>query len=192
MATEALSTREIAAYCGVSLTTVRKWIKGGKLPAYRLPSGHYCVERPAFRAYLKTRGFPIEEGFFSEPFKRVLIIDDEPAVIEVVSRALQELGKDVRLATACDGFEAGLQVATFKPHLLVLDLMMPGIDGFEVCRLVRQNPATAHIKILVITAYGSHENIRRVLELGADDFMHKPLNLDRLRGVVRRLLADEG
>ena len=79
-------------------------------------------------------------------------------------------------------------MATFKPDLLILDLMMPQIDGFEVCRIVRRNPATAHVKILIITAFGSHENIERALKLGADDFLHKPLDIHQLTAQVRALL----
>ena len=122
--------------------------------------------------------------------KRVLIIDDEPTIVEVVVRAVQQLGESVEVATAGDGFEAGLQIATFKPDLLILDLMMPQIDGFEVCRVVRRSPTTAHIKILIVTAYGIHENIERALESGADDFMHKPLNITSLIAKVGSLLAD--
>jgi CheY-like chemotaxis protein len=120
----------------------------------------------------------------------VLIIDDEPTIIEVVVRAVQQLGEGIEVATASDGFEAGLQIATFKPDLLVLDLMMPQIDGFEVCRVVRKSPSTAHIKILIITAYGIHENIERALKSGADDFMHKPLNIPSLVAKVGNLLAE--
>jgi two-component system, cell cycle response regulator len=95
------------------------------------------------------------------------------------------------LATASDGFEAGLQVATFKPHLVLLDLLMPHIDGFEVCRLIRANPATAHTRILIITAFGRYENIQRALKAGADDFLHKPLELEQLKSKVSSLLAED-
>ena len=187
-----LSTREVADCCHVSPVTVWKWIKDGKLPARRLSSGHYRVDRPVLKAFLQRRGAPIDPEVFAEPTKRVLIIDDEPAVVEIVTRGLRQSGEGLQLATARGGFEAGLQVATFKPALLILDLMMPGIDGFQVCQLIRQNPATAHSKILVITAFGNHENIRRALQAGADDFMHKPLDLERLREKVLALLDDDG
>lgn len=185
-----LSTGDVARYCGVSPGAVWKWVKKGRLKAYRLPGGQYRIERGAFKAFLRENDMPVDPAFFARPMKRVLIIDDEPTIIEVVVRAVQQLGNNIEVATASDGFEAGLQIATFKPDLLVLDLMMPQIDGFEVCRTVRKSPSTAHIKILIITAYGIHENIKRALQSGADDFMHKPLNIPSLVAKVERLLVD--
>ncbi len=183
-----LSTGDVARYCGVSPGAVWKWVKKGRLKAYRLPGGAYRIERGAFKAFLRENDLPVDPTFFARPVKRVLIIDDEPTIVEVVVRAVQQVKEGVEVATAADGFEAGLQIATFKPDLLVLDLMMPQIDGFEVCRTVRRNPSTAHIKILIITAYGIHENIERALKLGADDFMHKPLNIASLVSKVGQLL----
>jgi len=185
-----LSTGDVARYCGVSPGAVWKWVKKGRLKAYRLPGGQYRIERGAFKAFLLANHLPVDPSFFARPVKRVLIIDDEPTVVEVVARAVQQLDDNIEVATAADGFEAGLQIATFKPDLLVLDLMMPQIDGFEVCRTVRRSPSTAHIRILIVTAYGIHENIERALRAGADDFMHKPLNIPSLVAKVNSLLAD--
>lgn len=184
-----LTTGQVAKYCRVSSVAVWKWIKQGKLRAYRLPGGHYRVERGALKEFLRAHNMPIDPEFFAVSKQRILVVDDEPTAVDVVVRALQRLGDEVEIATACDGFEAGLQLATFKPDLLVLDLMMPHINGFEVCRTVRQNAATAHIKILIITAYGVHENIERALRFGANDFIHKPLDMEQLLAKARELLA---
>jgi len=120
----------------------------------------------------------------------VLVVDDDPSTVKIATSALEALD-GVETATAADGFEAGLQVVAFKPDLLILDLMMPGADGFEVCRHIRRDPDLAEIKILVLTAHGTHENLERVLEAGADDFMHKPVDVERLRQQVRTLLGME-
>ena len=185
---EPLSTREIADYCGVSSVAAWKWIKAGKLPAFRNANGHYRVDRGVFKAFLRSRDELIDPSFFEPGARRILVIDDEEVILEVANRALLQFGNDVEVATASDGFEAGLQVATFRPDLLILDLMMPGVDGFQVCRFLRQNPATAHTKILIITAYGSHENIQRALDAGANDFMHKPVDLQELYNKAMALL----
>jgi excisionase family DNA binding protein len=184
-----LTTGDVARLCRVSQVAVWKWIKKGKLKAYRFPGGHYRVELGAFRDFVKQNDIPVDVSILQHAHKRVLIIDDEPSVVEIATRAVQRIGNDVVIATAGDGFEAGLQVATFRPDLLLLDLMMPGMDGFQVCRLVRSNPATAHIKIIIITAYGSHENLQRALQAGANDFVHKPVDLDRLLDKVRAFLS---
>jgi DNA-binding response OmpR family regulator len=120
----------------------------------------------------------------------VLVVDDDPSTVKIATSALETLD-GVEVATAADGFEAGLQVVAFKPDLLILDLMMPGADGFEVCRRIRRDPDLAQIKILVLTAHGTHENLERVLDAGADDFMHKPVDLECLRHQIRTLLCME-
>ena len=120
----------------------------------------------------------------------VLVVDDDPSTVKIATGVLETLD-GIKVATASDGFEAGLQVVAFEPDLLILDLMMPGADGFEVCRRIRRDPDLAQIKILILTAHGTHENLERVLEAGADDFMHKPVDVERLRQQVRTLLGME-
>ena len=186
-----LSTREIADYCGVSMVAVWKWIRSGKLQAFRLPSRHYRVERPVFRAFLKAHQMPVDPSFFGALRRRVLVIDDEPSVVEIVCRAIEQIEDDIEVATATDGFEAGLQAATFRPDLLILDLMMPRVDGFAVCRSIKRNAATAHIRILVISAFGSHDNIERVMAAGADAFLHKPIEIGQFKEMAIKLLEKD-
>jgi excisionase family DNA binding protein len=184
----AFTTRQVAAFCGVSAVAVWKWIKAGKLAASRLPNGHYRVDRDVLRAFMLDRGLPLPDELVEAAPRRILIVDNERDAVDVMARALRRLGDQVELATAEDGFSAGLQLATFRPHLILLDLMMPAIDGFEICRLVRNTPASAHCKILVVTAYGSHENLDRALDVGADDFLLKPIDIDDLTHRVSDLL----
>ncbi|MEA3408605.1 MAG: response regulator [Chloroflexota bacterium] len=120
----------------------------------------------------------------------VLVVDGDPSALEVATRALEPL-EGVEVATASDGFEAGLQMVAFAPDLLVLDLMLHDVDGFELCRRIRRDPDLADIKILVVTAHGTHENLERVLAAGADDFIHKPIDAERLRQRVHALLDVE-
>jgi CheY-like chemotaxis protein len=184
---DTLSTREVAAFCHVNRVTVWKWIKRGELPATHNSQGHYTVSRDNLYRFLLRRGYPVDPTLFERP-KRVLIIDDEPPVVEVVSRALHTIDADIRIATAEDGFEAGLQMAAFRPDLLVLDLMMPRMNGFQVCRLVRLDPTTTHTKILIITAYGSRANVEQALAAGADDIQHKPVEVNAFKRKVGALL----
>jgi CheY-like chemotaxis protein len=184
---DTLSTGEVAAICHVSRVTVWKWIKCGELHAGRNSQGHYAVPRETLQRFLLRKGYPVDPALFRRP-NRVLIIDDEPTVVEVVSRALYGIDGGIRIATAEDGFEAGLQMATFRPDLLILDLMMPRMNGFQVCRLVRQDPAMAHTKILVITAYGSRENVARALAAGADEVYLKPVEIQTFKQKASALL----
>ena len=183
-----LTTGDIARYCQVSPVTVFRWIRSGKLKAYTTPGGHHRIRQSDFRNFLIGSGMPIDKAFFSgTSSKRILIVDDEPDVLAIVTRALAE--GPYELETATDGFEAGMKLSDFQPDLLILDLMMPRVDGFEVCELVRSNPNYSHVKILIVTGYANQENIARALEVGADDVLEKPLNLHELQQKVNALLA---
>jgi len=186
-----LTTGEIADYCQVSRVTVFQWIKKQQIPAFSTPGGHYRVKLSDFRRFLEKYDMPVDSAFFRRDKERILVVDDDPQVVDLMLRALQpdRRGEQPELETAADGFEAGLKIASFKPHLILLDLMMPGLDGFKVCEQVKSNPDTEHIKVLIVTGFGSEENIQRALRLGADDYLLKPLDVDELRKRVRDLLA---
>jgi excisionase family DNA binding protein len=185
---ELLTARDVARLCHVRPVTVRNWIRSGGLTATRTPGGHYRIAPAALRTYLRARGLPVPTRLLSRSARRVLVVDDEPSTVDILVRALLLEAPPPEVATAGDGFVAGLQLATFRPDLLVLDLLMPQVNGFEVCRIVRSNPATAHIKILVVTAHGDHGNISRALAAGANDFCLKPVVLDQFRAKARALL----
>ncbi len=179
-----LKTSDIAEYCGVSHFTVINWIKEGKLKAYTTPGGHYRVQKEEFRRFLEEYGIPVEEEFFIEHPKRVLIVDDEPEVVEFIIKALEEEGWE--FASSDDGFETGFLISTFQPDLIILDLLMSKFDNFETCRRVKENPATKQIKVLAVTDRPEH--VERAKKCGADDCLVKPLKAERLRRKARRLL----
>lgn len=183
-----LTTGDVARYCQVSPVTVFRWIRSGKLKAYTTPGGHHRIRQSDFRGFLLNSGMPIDQAFFSEGnSKRILIVDDQPDALAVITRALAKGPYETE--TAMDGFEAGMKLSDFQPDLLILDLMMPRVDGFEVCKLVRSNPFHQHVRILIVTGYANEENIARALEAGADDYLEKPLNLHELQQKVQALLA---
>jgi len=181
-----LTTGEVAARCHVSKESVVKWIKEGKLRAYRTPGGHYRVLKTALKEFLKTYGMPVDRDYFGDDSKKILIVDDEPAIREMLSRHLLSNGQPYKVETAKDGYEAGHKVASFKPDLLILDIRMPGMDGFEVCRKLKADPLTQGIKIIAITAYPS--NVERIIACGADVCLTKPLDLEALKQEVTRLI----
>ena len=118
--------------------------------------------------------------------KRILIIDDEKTLCERLARALRQEG--MRVDTALDG-ESGLALAQEKPpDLLLLDIMLPGLDGISICRILRRNPETAQIPILMLTARGTEVDKIIGLETGADDYVVKPFALGELLARVRALL----
>jgi len=184
-----LSLKQVAAYCGVRERTVTEWIRAGKLHAISAKGKAPAVRQDDFITFLEERGDPIPVDFIENNRHRVLVVDDDPEVLRTLSEMFGTL-KRCTVKTALDGIEAGLRLATFRPHLVVLDLMMPRLDGFAVCAHIKSDPATAGTAVLVITGDGSEQTIERVLAFGADGYLVKPIRLAQLRRVVAELLDE--
>jgi len=118
--------------------------------------------------------------------KRILVAEDEPNIVISLQFLLQQAGHDVLIAR--DGEEALRLSREAKPDLIVLDIMLPLVDGFEVCHRVREDPALRDVKILVLTARGRHTEIARGLATGADAYMTKPFATRDLLTAVTELL----
>ncbi|MEI6306365.1 MAG: response regulator, partial [Deltaproteobacteria bacterium] len=118
--------------------------------------------------------------------ERVLVVDDEPINVKIIASCLENEGYDV--FKAYDGTEALRITRESKPDVIILDVMMPGLDGFEVTKQLRQNPDTNIIPIILLTALGATKDKVKGLNVGADDFLTKPTNFYELRARVRSLL----
>jgi len=179
-----LSTFAIAEMLHVDPGSVANWIDQGLLKAHRTPGGHRRVTAENLVQFLREHDMPIPPELDSAPV-RVLVVDDEPAIAKMISRAIRSEYPEFELAEAHDGFRAGTIVATMKPDLVILDLRMPGMDGYEVCKLIKSQDATKHAEVIAITAYPSPERRQRTLECGARTCLSKPLDMDRLMEEVR-------
>jgi DNA-binding response OmpR family regulator len=121
--------------------------------------------------------------------KSVLIAEDDPSIVLSLEFLLSQAGYAVETAT--NGADALARVQTQRPDLLVLDIMLPGVDGFEVCRTVRSNAGSGAPRILMLTARGREHEVARGLALGADAYLTKPFATRELIRIVRQLLGDE-
>ena len=186
------TTSEVARYCAVTNDGVLKWIKSSKLRAFSTPGGHYRVSAEDFRTFLKKYDIPIDESFFrgTSRERSVLIVDDEPDIREVVRRWLKELDEELRVEEACDGYEAGIKIGSMKPDLVILDVMMPRVDGISLCKSIKDNPKTQDVKVLAITAFPEQDNVRKMYGAGADLCLIKPLQMEHFRLEVIRLLNE--
>jgi excisionase family DNA binding protein len=182
-----LTTGEIARYCAVSHLTVTNWIRAGKLFASRTPGGHNRIRREDLLGFLIEHDFPVPKELAKEG-KQILVVDDERGLAEIMAQTLREDGYQVSIAF--DGYEAGLQMATLRPDLLVLDLIMPGLDGFAICQRVKANPEGKPTKIIAMTGFVQEGNLAKAIECGADLCLAKPFQLQTLREMVVKLLGD--
>jgi len=120
--------------------------------------------------------------------KTILIVDDEAYIVTSLEYVMQSAGFEV--AVAYDGEEALEKVAETVPALVILDLMMPKLDGFEVCEKIRQNPLWKDIRIIILTAKGRDIERKKGMSLGADDYMTKPFSTRDILNRVKELLAE--
>ncbi len=185
-----LTTKAVARYCHMSDTQVKRWIQNGDLIAIQTPGGHYRITKKDFKDFLEHFGMPVIEGFFrGEKKKRILIVDDDIEVVDVIRDILQARYEGLEFKTAHDGYEALINAGDFKPDLMILDIRMPKIDGLEVCRRLRENEAlSSGIKILAMTAHTEAYDRETVLAAGADEYLIKPVDLKTLVEYVEKLI----
>jgi two-component system alkaline phosphatase synthesis response regulator PhoP len=117
---------------------------------------------------------------------RVLIADDNEPNVELLEAYL--VGLDIEIAIAVDGQDTLDKVAAFKPHVLLLDVMMPKLSGFEVCQRLKSDPATRSVMVLMVTALNELGDIERAVDAGTDDFLSKPVNKIELVKRVENML----
>lgn len=192
MMEDILTVFKASKYCNVSPKTIINWIESGHITAYKTVGGHRRIKKSDLLAFMNKQGIPIPEDAPVEERTRILVVDDDPIIVETIVQALEEDEHDYEVISASDGFEAGLQVNHFKPHLLILDIMMPDIKGYDVCKKIKSDEETKHIKIIVLSAYLDEEKFKKMKEHGADICFSKPLPLPRLKEEVARLLGEKG
>ncbi|MDX9786676.1 MAG: response regulator [Desulfobacterales bacterium] len=183
-----LTVFKASQYCSVSSKTIINWIEAGHIKAYKTVGGHRRINRSDLEAFMRKQGIPIPETGVADERIRILVVDDDPIIVETIVQALEEDEFDYEVISASDGFEAGLQVNHFAPHLMILDIMMPDIKGYEVCKRIKDHPDTRHMKIIVLSAYLDEEKFKKMTEYGADACFSKPFPLPQLKEEVARQL----
>ncbi|MDZ7833826.1 MAG: response regulator [Desulfobacterales bacterium] len=186
---DVLTVFKASKYCSVSPKTIINWIESGLIKAYKTPGGHRRINRKDLIAFMENQGMPLPEKEVETGRVKILVVDDDPIIVESIVQALEEDEYDYEVISAADGFEAGIQVSHFQPDLLILDIMMPDIKGFDVCQKIKSSPETRNTKIIVLSAYLDEEKFKQMKEHGADACYSKPLPLPQLKEEVSRLLG---
>ena len=182
---KAYTTFEAAKICHVTHHSIKNWIKQGLIKASRTPGGHYRIledDLDQFRE--KYDMFPREKG----PAKRrVMVVDDDPDALALMEKILVEDGFE--LIKVSNATEVGLKAAQLSPDLILLDFLMPEINGFEVCKALRDNEMTRGVPIMAVTCLTKERDIERIFSSGADEYLPKPFKVDQLLEKVRDLMG---
>jgi len=165
-----LTTRQSAVRLGVTINAIKAWIREERLPALKTPGGHHRIS----------------ESDLLEFHARLA---DDPSLLAALRETIEQVIPEAIVAVATDGYEALVQVGAFRPDVLVLDIRMPRLDGFEVCRRLKAKKETASIRILAVTAHPEGQVRDQVMACGADDFLEKPFAIEKFRSRVVGLLA---
>ena len=182
---DVFSIPQAAKFCAMSRGSIWKYVKSGELKASLTPGGQYRILKKNLESFVREKGmYPLAS--YQPAEKKILIVDDDPLIQDILNEMLSTHKYETEVASS--GFEAGAKVVRFKPGLIILDLIMPEMSGFEVCKLIKGDPATSHIKILAITGYDTEENREKIMAAGADRYMKKPLVMNTLLQHVEDLL----
>lgn len=188
MSKSVFTTFEAAKICHVSPLSIINWVNAGRLAAFRTPGGHRRIRRDDLVRFMRENGMPLPEELREGSGRpRVLVVDDEPAIRDVIAEHLTLRAKPYEVMTAANGFEAGRMVATWRPDVVLLDLRMPGLDGFQVCRTIKADPETSSTVVLAMTGYYTPETEARILECGALRCFAKPVEPSALASVIDAL-----
>jgi len=185
MKEEMISLGKAADICAITRGTLWSYVKSGELKASRTPGGHYRVNQKDLDEFILQKGMKLKNKRQVSTSK-ILIVDDEAPVRRTLKQRLVREGFAVE--TAPDGFKAGLKARDIKPGLIILDLMMNGIDGFEVCKTIKNNSALKGTKILIMTGFDTPENRERAMREGADAYLPKGSSFKNILKCINDLI----
>ncbi len=183
---QVFTTGEAAEICKVSQQTIIRCFDAGRLQGFRVPGSRFRrIPRTELLRFMKQNDIPTDTLESSR--KRVLVVDDDEQIVELF---LDVFGRDDRfeVKSAKNGYDAGVLTEQFKPHLVLLDYMLPDINGNLVCDRIRANPDLTGTKIIIVSGVVKPEEIDALLQSGADEFVKKPFDIQELMTRVTELL----
>lgn len=175
-----LTPNEAAELLLVSPVTIRQWAQKGELPARVTPGGHRRFDVDDLVSFAKSKGIDIKDTVQAQKAIKVLIVDDDIQILNLLGELISIKFEDSLIEKASNGFEAGHKLAEFRPHVVILDIMVPGINGVSVCKNIRSNPNMKSTKVIAVTGFYTKENVSAMLDAGANACLPKPIVFDEL------------
>jgi excisionase family DNA binding protein len=183
------TTGEAAKICKVSQQTIIRCFDSGQLKGFRVPGSRFRrIPRDVLYRFMKENGIPTDA--LESGRRKALIVDDDEELVELIRDVLEADGRfDIRIAN--NGFEAGMTVKEYRPDIIVLDVMLPDINGKDVCELVRADATLDDTKIICISGMVEADKIGELLQSGANEFLQKPFEVEHLIEHMCKLLDVE-
>src|SRR5205814_4077678 len=172
------TTGEAAKNCKVSQQAIIRCFDNGQLKGFRVPGSRFRrIPREALYKFMKDNGIPTDA--LESGKRKVLLVDDDADLVDLMTKVLEEDGRfEVRVAG--NGFDAGMMVKEYRPDIIILDVMLPDINGKEVCHLVRADSSLEDVRILCISGMVEDDKVQELRLAGMDQFLHKPFEIEDL------------
>ena len=181
------STGEAAAVCKVSQQTIIRCFDSGRLEGFRVPGSRFRrIPRESLIKFMRDNDIPLD--LLDSGKRKVLVVDDDPEIVELMVDVLERDGR-FEVRTANSGYDAGVLTQEYRPDLIILDYMLPDVNGNVVCKTIRENTAFEHIRIIIVSGVVNQSEIDDLMTVGDDAFMQKPFSIDELVGNMAELLA---
>ena len=183
---QVFTTGEAAEICKVSQQTIIRCFDAGRLKGFRVPGSKFRrIPREELIRFMRENGIPTDD--LEGGKKRILVVDDDDQIVELFVDVLARDGR-FEVKTASTGYDAGVLTTSFHPDLMLLDFMLPDINGNVVCKTVRENPDLAAMKIIIVSGVVKQDEIDELVKSGADEFVKKPFNIEKLMQRISELL----
>ena len=180
------TTGEAAEICRISQQTIIRCFDAGRLEGFRVPGSRFRrIPRQSLVKFMKENKIPLDA--IESGKRKVLIVDDDAEIIELIVDVLSRDGR-FETKTASSGYEAGMATQQFRPELILLDYMLPDVNGNVVCQTIRKNPEFENIKIIIVSGVVKQEEIAQLLKSGAQDFIRKPFDVAELMDKITSVL----
>lgn len=179
-----LTSYQVGSLLQVNPSSVNKWVKEGRIPAFRTPGGHRRIRARDLVSFLTQHEMPIPHTLAAASRLRLLMVDDDTRQLEAASRLLLPVADQIELQTTDNGMDALILVGSFKPHIVILDIFMPGLDGLEVCRRLKAQPNSPTTQVILTSAQMNATLAEQCRKAGANTCQEKPLT----REVFEQLL----
>jgi excisionase family DNA binding protein len=172
------TTGEAAKICKVSQQTIIRCFDSGALKGFRVPGSRFRrIPRDQLFLFMRDNGIPTDA--LESGKRKVLLVDDDQELVELIVDVLEKDGR-FEIRTVNNGFDAGMMVKEYRPDLIVLDVMLPDINGKEVCQRVRSDKTMDDVRIICISGMVEEDKIEDLKASGANDFLHKPFEVETL------------
>jgi excisionase family DNA binding protein len=175
-----LTSSDVATLLQMNRASVNKWVRDGLLRAYKTPGGHHRIRVTDLVAFLTVHELPVPGSLTEVMRRRVLVVDDDQRHLQTIRRALKPYAAAVELELVTNGIDALVRIGEFRPHAILLDVVMPDIDGIEVLKRLRQLETTKDTNIVMTSGKLTQKIKEAALEAGASSCLQKPMALDVL------------